>query len=643
MVSPQTEIVSDPIESVPEPTEIDGLGLANEIGSIESRSNGSSPIAPDEGSSEPKAEKLKKSLTTNQISNLSATNSNQNFLKPRKLVGFAPEPEEDLNEHHRYLEERRREKLRVNPFWKIPAELSYLDRTSTAPKVSDNLPTVKTSKSLKLKDIPDRPTRPVKEISTINNQTIINFHYFEINFPLLPNRIMVDVKYASITTMDMSKLAKYSYNITDSKIGFGYDFVGIVSKIGKGVDSTRFSVGTRVFGVICPSGKRGVLQTCIVVEPSDILIPITDEDYDCLLLLPVRLDSQVDNPFIVDEEALKNDQPKAEPVQKPSKLKLPPKASYEIEDILTPLAKFCTFGSIYCRAQQALSRVNTTIRLKGNANILINGADTTLGYTLVQTIASSLYSRDLLGFNLVLVVAHKSIPQMEALITHLGASDTRKFNIVSFDKENDDLFVKGEKIPIKYKPLGEFALDVLLAVLAGKEPSSLANPEVSKLDLFVDIVGSKKMFQTPINMAQLPVPNTEALSRVFGNDKDVLFLKLMKAKSSGSSYVAYRDFQTPEPTYLTDQKSLANKSIFNPWTVGWTLAVANQFVSKYNYYEAMELEIKPQWVLEALQLVQNGEFRIKVDTVLDWRNNFRRVISKLQQRDSKVVFQIETF
>lgn len=582
--------------------------------------------------------KRKSSLKTSSRDNTDEFELPSDHHKPRKLVGFAPEPQEDLNDHHKYLEQRRRERLKDNPFWKLPSELAYLDTSSNAPKAVCTLPAVKTSKSLKLKDIPDRPTRAVKEISAVNKATAINFHYLEISTSLPPGILMIDVKYASVSTLDLSKLGKYTYNISDEKVGFGYDYVGVISKVGKNVDKDRYKVGDKVVGITNPALRRGALQTCVIVRTSDIIMRITDEEFSLVEQLDVRLDGTNDSPFVVDEPSPESDTPTPPKNVNPSvpKLKLPPKASYEIEDVLDGMAKLCTFGSTYCRARQALDYIDQLIRVKGNTNVLINGADTNLGYTMAQILASSFYSKDLLGFNIVLVVKHKNMDDMKALISQLGASNTRQFQIVSFDTGT----LKGN-MRTKFKNTDDFAVEIFESLLAGRKPDSIKNAESVKLDLFVDIVGSKKMFQGLLDVKRLS--SGDSLANVFGSTKEALFCKLMKAKSSGSSYVAYRDFQTPEPTYLANTQSTPNKPLLNPWSVGWTLTLANLFMSRYWYYEKLELEVKERWLEEAFELFKKGELRMKVHKVVDWRNNFRRDINFLQENDGNIVFKIEAF
>lgn len=569
---------------------------------------------------------------------------NMNLLHPtvkaRKLVGFAPEPEEDLKDHHKYLERKRKERKKDNPFWKIPDELAYLDRKDKKERAPSGpqLPAIKTSKKLKLKDLPDRPTRAVKEISTVNKSTAINFHYFEYKFPLPPNKIMIDVQYSSLTSLDLSKLNKYTYNISDEKVGLGYDYVGVISKVSDDLKNSQFQLGTTVFGVIKPSIRKGSLQTCIVVSTSDPFVLLNKTDISCLDQTKVRLDKNSSTAFVIDEDDSSSFRTPDSTIDiKTNKLKLPPRESYEIDDVLTSTSKFCTFASLYCRAKQAFVTVDQIIRGNGCANVLINGADTCLGYTILQILASSLYSLDILHLNVVAVVRYKSLDQIEALVSHLGPSSTRRFTIVPFDEVNNDLYLKGEKVPTKYKSKELFSSEIFQAILAGKKADY--DP---RLDLFVDIVGSKKMFQTSVGIPNRPSSqDTSVLESIFGSQQEALYLKIMKPKASGCSYVSYRDFQTPEPSYLVD--TLANKPLFNPWSAGWTHSLANLLVSRYSYYDVAELECKKEWLLEGLQLVKKEELRMLVNKVTDWRNNFRTDILSLQANDGTIVFKIEAF
>lgn len=566
--------------------------------------------------------------------------------KPRKLVGFAPEPEEELKDHHRYLEQKRKERRKDNPFWKMPDELAYLDRKDQKERApaGPQLPAIKTSKKLKLKDLPDRPTRAVKEISAVNKSTAINFHYFEIKFPLPANKIMIDVHYSTISSLDLTKLSKYTYNISDEKVGLGYDYVGVISKVSDNLKDSQYQVGATVFGMIKPTLRKGALQTCLVVSASDPLVLVDDDDISSLDLLKVRLDKSASSAFTIDEDdsSSSNAKPEPEPETQPRKLKVPHRESYQIEDVLTTTSKFCTFGSLYCRAKQALVTVDKVIRSNGTANVLINGADTCLGYTLMQVLASSLYSRDLLSLNVVAVVRYKSLEQVEAVISHLGPSSTRRFSIVPYDEVNDDLFFKGEKVPIKYKSMEVFSLEIFQALLAGKGPDYDLVKEDPRLDLFVDVVGSKKMFQESVGVGKTSAAdNTSVLKSCFGEQKEALFLKIMKPKASGCAYVSYRDFQTPEPTYLVD--TMAYKTFFNPWSTGWTQSFANLLVSRYCYYDVADLECRKEWLVEGLHLVKNEELRVLVNKVTDWRNNFRKDILDLQANDGCIVFKIEAF
>ena len=584
-------------------------------------------------------------LAAKDFKTLNVSETVEKKKKPKKLVGFAPEPEEDLREHHKYLEHRKKENSKSNPLGKLPENLAYLYQESRREglAVTRPLPPLKTSKNLKLKDIPDRPSRPVKEISVANSRTVMNFHYFEIKFPLPSNMLLVDVLYASVSTLDMGKLIRSTYNLFDEKVGLGYNFVGVVSKAGRNYKLSEFAEGTKVFGVVNPALRKGVLQTCIALGPLDHVVAISEEDFSVVESVEVRFKAVTVDSFAVEDQPETDEPTPPDDDTKHSKLKLPAKASYVIEDVLTPMAKFATFGSLYCRAKQALQTIEKAIQSRRNANVLINGADTCLGFTIMQVLASSLYIRDLLSFHVIAVVQNKNCARIQALISQLGPSNTRRFTIVRFDEVNGDLYLRGEVVPIKYKNTADFTFDVVQAVLADhRTPATRSNAD-PRLDLFVDIIGSRKMFQVSKKLCEIPSLNNETVLSVFSKEKEPLYMILMKPKSSGCAYVAYRDFHTPEPTYLMDPLSSETKTLLNPWSYGWALGIANLFVSRYNYYEKNELEARSEWLREALQLVRNGELKMVVDKVVDWRNNFRREISRMQATDGCIVFKIETF
>lgn len=587
--------------------------------------------------------------------------------KKRKSVGFAPEPEEELKEHHKYLEERKKDKLKSNPFWKIPAELSYLEPRLEGPKPLPALPKIThPHKVKKLEDLKDLPSRAVKEISAVNKSTPLNFYYHEINIPVGSDRILVDVKYAALSSFDLSKLSRYLLNLTNTRVGLGYDYVGEIVGVGSDFwDHPEFKVGTLVFGVTNPSEKKGALQTLLIINPKDIIIPITDEVLDQMGKIDIMLTFSLKSPFSIEGEDGSSSSsselflsdgdeegPKATVVKIKKTLKKDP---YKLDGELPPLARFSTFSAEFCRAKQSLDLMSDVFEKQGKASILINGADTHLGYTLIQTINSSLYRDMLHSFNVILVVLDSKLASTKAFVLRLGSGGMRNFRVLSYDVENTDLRLRGETLPICYKKPDFFASEVLECLFepfSGSKLIDKSNINEAKLDLFIDIIGSKKMFQKPFNLKVLDEGNFPfkslmkpgvKIASLLGAGMEPLFTLILKAKAYGSAYVSYCKFNIAEPSYMIDHLvDYGLKSMFDPWSMKWTSDLANQ-LSKYNYYEKFDLEVQTNWVQEALQLVLKGELNMLIDDFVDWRSNFRTYIDKIKNHDGLVVFRVETF
>lgn len=597
--------------------------------------------------------------------------------KKRKLVGFAPEPEEDLQEHHKYVEERRKDRLKSNPFWRIPPELAYLEphKDKEGPKpIPTSTTKPKPRKPKKLEDMRDMPTRPVKEISSVNKSTAINFNYHEVLLPIGRDRVLVEVRYASLSSFDITKLQKYSLNISNERVGIGHDFVGVIADVGRNYrDSDVFKVGVKVFGCTNPIDRKGSLQTCVIVNPTDVLIPITDDELEEMTKVDLKLSFKA-SPFTVDDNNSLNEDSSASlsdsdiddasPPEVPPKvppkdfiaLNKPAKAAFLVPSELEPMAKFASFGAQYCRAKEALVLMDKIFRSQESANILINGADTCLGYTLTQILASSVYSDVLQSFNVILVVREPNEAAMKNLVSSLGSGGLKRFHVVSFDMVNTDLVLPGEKVPINYKKVPFFAseiIDSMLQAIPDSEKVTKSNIALTKLDLFIDIIGSKKMFQKSVKMSRLDevdfpfkkrLGSDVSVASLFGRSDEPLFIKLMKPKIAGSTFISFCRFSILEPSYSADRLlDYSNRSYLSPWSSKWTLGLANLFVSKYNYYEKFDLEIKKKWIEEGLRLIKSGELRMKIDEVVDWRNNFRKYVDDLRESDGQVIFKLETF
>lgn len=584
----------------------------------------------------------------------------------KKSVGFAPEPEEDLKEHHDYLQNKRTQNLQSSPFWKVPPELAHLEKRSQGPKPLPMRPVdhhTRPKKAVKLDDIPDLPSRAVKEISTVNRYTALNFNYHEVVLPIGPDRILVEVRYVSVSSMDLGKIQRYKYNISNERIGLAYDFVGEIAYLGKNfVGSTEFQKGTKVFGVTNPAEKKGALQTCVIVNLSDVLIPITDEMFEQVAKRDLQLSFSAPDQFRIEEESitdpadvdesLRQEAPGSEHAT-PSHLKKPPARGYQVETSLDTLAKFSVFGSQYCRAKQSLLLMDRVFASQRTANILINGADTCLGFTLVQILASKLYRDMLDNLNVTMVIQDASRSMMQNFIDGLTHSQQFKFHLVTFDSANEDLILPGESVPLNYKKVPFFATEVLDCVLdIAAEPITKGNFRKAKLDLFIDIVGSRKMFQKNVSPSKFDEVNFPFKARladgvkpsdILNKTKEPLFTKLMKPKSAGASFVSYCDYHMSEPLYLVETLMRVIKKLVDPWSLSWTLGLANTFVSGYYYYEKLDLQIKGAWVQEAFDLVASGELRFRIDEIVDWRDDFRTKFEKLRKVDRHLVFKIEPF
>lgn len=539
-----------------------------------------------------------------------------------KHVSFAPEPWGDLREHHRYLDERRQEKRRSNPMGKIPPELAYLDRRpGPRPLTNPFKPTVKPQR---LEDIRDRRLVAIKDISLVNKDTELNFNYAELRLPVPALKLLVDVKYALLTLWDTSKVSKYLVNVSLQKVGLGFDFVGVI--VGVGAKVKNYAVGDTVFGVVCPQDKRGALATSVLVDPArDSLSCVTDAEMDALLAMDLTL-------------AFDDSDSDAEPEQR---------GPFPCEDTLTPLLKLCVFGALYCRAKQALLLMDDVFKYRKTANVLINGADTTLGYTLVQTLALTLYAQVLELFSLVLVVRELRLQPMRAWAATLAHGGARRISVVAYDATDP----RG-RLCVKKQLL--FAAEIIDALFSSApEPVSPRTVGRCKLDLFVDIVGSRELFQKQLLVLvfdgiafpfrQRMQPGT-TLKQLLGDGKEPFFTKLMRPKVKGSTYVSYCLWGTPRPLYLIDSLvDVRARDAVSPWLSRWTQDLANTLVLRYSYYERFELEARQQWLMEAFQMVLDGELKVRLDGIVDWRNKFKDHIAQLRREDGQVVFKVETF
>lgn len=613
---------------------------------------------------------------THQEENASLKDSGD--LKPKgnknkkKSVGFAPSPDDDLNEHHEQLKKKRDERRQSNPFHKIPPELSYLNKRSDAPRPLPSFLGHANSSESKVKHLSDLKNLryvSVKDISLQNKDTELNFNYPSIDLPIASNHILVDVKYASLNSFDLSKVNNYVLNVSNTKVGLGFEFSGEIIDVGssfKNSPDELFAIGKKVVGCVNGADKKGSLTTTLLVNPTrDTLIVVDDNALEKLESLDTELSFKAINAngdFELDSSTSSSldsttDSPQTEPQETLHKRV----SNLLIEEELPPLAKLSSFPVLYCRARQVLSHSQSLFESTGKASILVNGADTNLGFTIIQLLNSSAY-KWLKELKLILAIRECNYEKMSNLVKHFTTgkhfdpSQKKRIHLIPFDMVNEDLVLPGEKTPVNYKKPELFASDVLNALLGeSEEPITKRNINNYKLDLIIDIVGSRKYLQTlsirynKLESISLPFlskisPNTKLTDVLNATTKEPFLMKILKPKASRSCVVSCCKFSIPLPTYNIDElidHSTSDYSL-NPWSMKWSGNLANS-VSKYNYYEDVTLLTNTQWVKEGLDLFLAGELKFRIDDFVDWRKNFKKYIKQLKKDDGKVIFKIEDF
>lgn len=594
--------------------------------------------------------------------------------KKKKSVGFAPLPEEDLKSHHEDLKKKEQEKLKSNPFHKIPPELSYLEKKAPAPKA---LPSYRPKKAASLSgtsSVADIDIRKlhyfnIKDISVQNKETELNFNYPVIDLPLPANQVLVDIKYASLNSFDLSKINRYLLNLSNTKVGLGYEFAGIITDVGSAIElNGTFARGDAVVGIVDPLDRKGTLSTSLVVNPSrDILVKLGDDALARAMNINIELsfdNSDADtNSFEVDSSSDDSidDQAAVRAVSSTARatklVREKKKSPYTIDPEIPTLAKFASFPVLYCRAKQMLAHTKFA---HNSGNILINGADTNLGFTFIQLLNSPVYNFNKL--NLILIVRDSNYKYMSNFVKqftighYYDETKPKHITILTYDMVNEDLVLPGEKTPINYKKKDYFASEVIEALFKPHTP--LVDPPISaenigqyKLDLLVDLVGSKMYFQDSIRFSKLDkidLPLREhtnvPLEELFNaRVKEPFLVKLLKPKKTGSAFVSGCKFSLSEPTYRIDQAiDYSEASVINPWAAKWSSNLFNNWTN-YNYFEELELRIDYHWVEEGLRLLLEDQLKFRIDDFSDWRNDYRGHIKQLRTEDGKVLFKIEDF
>lgn len=590
----------------------------------------------------------------------------QSPKKKKKAVGFAAEPVEELWEHHKTVEKKQRQEMRLHPFQKIPPELAYLEKKANpGPQPLEKTTPKRQPSQALLGNLGDLRNMPVKELSVQNKRTEINFHHTLVWLPVLKNQVLVDIDYVLLQLIDLAKINRYGLNLLEKKVGLGYEYSGTVSHLGT-INQYEIKVGDRVYGIITSDGHKGTLTSLLVVLlTSDIIIVIDDDMWTKMNETEIRLDfTKPTDEFDIDldddsvEGARESHGDRGSiaasnhTTNSGSTFHNKRTNAFALDQThLPPLAKFSAISECYCRARQVLDHLKVTT----SASVLINGGDTILGQTILQVLFAEY--EQLARANIILIVADANKERTEAFVDSLkrmyfDPAKTFTFSIVTFDMA-PILFIPGKPTPeelavTNYKKLDYFASEVLEKLFANHN-AHIGPPVLAltvnewKLDLFVDIIGLKKYFQHSVALAkmdeiQFPVHDHlgAPLYDVFnGKDKLPLFLKLLKPKKYRLAFVLLCEWGVRNPLYLIDKlqpykelKLALGTSLFN-------------MMLYYNYYDELLLRALQKWCTNAYQLVVDEKLKFDIDALVDWRDNTRKHLAEMRQRDMKMIFQVE--
>lgn len=595
--------------------------------------------------------------------------------KKKKAVGFAEEPVEELWQHHKQVEKKQRQEMKLHPFQKVPPELAYLEKKNNpGPQPIEKKPTKRQPSQASLGKLGDLRNMPIKELSVQNKRTEINFHHTLVWLPVLKNQVLVDVEYVSLQLIDLAKINRYGLNLLEKKVGLGYEYAGTVSHIGT-INLYEIKVGDRVYGIIPTESHKGTMSSSLVILlTSDIYVIIDDDMWAKMDETNIKLDFlKPKDEFEIDldddgdsesvEAAREHHQQQARRASDATSTSVTTTGSNNTfhkkrsnpfalnQSYYPPMAKFSAISECYCRARQVLDHLKVTT----SASVLINGGDTILAQTILQVMFAEY--EQLAKANVILIVADSNKERTEAFIENMkqvyyDPAKTFTFSVVTFDMA-PIAFIPGKPTPeelavTNYKKLDYFAVEVIEKLFANHN-AHIGPPVLAltvnewKLDLFVDIIGLKKYFQHSVGfdkMDEIQFPVHEHLGaplyEVFnGKDKLPLFLKLLKPKKYKLAFVLLCEWNVKNPLYLMDKlqpykelKLALGNSLFN-------------MMLYYNYYDELMLRASEKWCINAYQLVVQEKLKFDIDAIVDWRDNTRKYLAEMRQTDMKMIFKVE--
>lgn len=248
------------------------------------------------------------------------------------------------------------------------------------------------------------------------------------------------MKYGGLNSIDVAKIHRYRLNLSNVKVGLGYEFSGVVTNVGANYTS-KFAEGDVVYGLVEVSSRRGALSSSQIIYPSrDVVIKIDQEKLDKLDEMNIDITNMDSHEsFQVGEDA-EDDGASTNDSQN---------STGSAKDV-PALAKLCSFPLLYNCAKQLLKY----LKIKNNqANILINGGDTNIGLTIIQLLLGS-YNLDYL--NLIVIVRDHTQAHMEKLIEQLqekfkDPASIKRVRCISFDSVNEELVFPAEVVLTTYK------------------------------------------------------------------------------------------------------------------------------------------------------------------------------------------------
>ena len=177
-----------------------------------------------------------------------------------------------------------------------------------------------------------------------NKETELQFHYTTINLPPSSDSVIVDIKFGGLNVLDYAKINQYVLNLSNVKVGMGYEFSGVITNVGSSM-AKNYSVGDYVFGLIDPTSRRGSLSSSQLIYPNrDVLIKVDEETLNKLHQIDININTAgVGKDFQIEEDEQSSTTPEEDSKDEVSATS---RKNSEPHSTLPPLAKLCSFP--YC-------------------------------------------------------------------------------------------------------------------------------------------------------------------------------------------------------------------------------------------------------------------------------------------------------